>query len=370
MKSKKIYINREIMVSDDLISAADAEINAVLKDAVAGTVIYTAGYTKVKQKSLDGAWVEAAAPEGSASGSGSGSTTVSWNNLADRPFYETLSESVIFDEKGVSFATSEDNPSGIVNLFAYNAIDSGESCRIVVDGVTYDMVYESVEIAEGIRTLMMTPTNDVFRIENGNMRFTDKGVHDVKVAVLMLEEIKPLHEKFLSEKITSSAGYTNTTTMGEVFNVSYEQFVEGSSNVATGSSSHAEGMNVHATGDCSHAEGYGAQASGYHAHAEGSFTIAQGYDSHAEGSKTIASGDNQHVQGKYNIEDSDNRYAHIVGNGDTDARSNAHTIDWDGNAWFAGSVEGTFCILRSSESDKRFKLTVDDAGELSVTEIV
>jgi hypothetical protein len=33
------------------------------------------------------------------------------------------------------------------------------------------------------------------------------------------------------------------------------------------------------------------------------------------------------------------KYAHIVGNGaDEDNRSNAHTLDWEGNAWFAGDV--------------------------------
>lgn len=33
------------------------------------------------------------------------------------------------------------------------------------------------------------------------------------------------------------------------------------------------------------------------------------------------------------------RYAHIVGNGNSDSdRSNAHTLDWNGNAWFAGKV--------------------------------
>ena len=31
-------------------------------------------------------------------------------------------------------------------------------------------------------------------------------------------------------------------------------------------------------------------------------------------------------------------YAHIVGNGEESARSNAHTLDWSGNAWFAGKV--------------------------------
>ena len=57
----------------------------------------------------------------------------------------------------------------------------------------------------------------------------------------------------------------------------------------------------------------------------------------AFGSKTTAQGENQHVQGKYNIADTIN--AHIVGNGsDSSNRSNAHTLDWSGNAWFAGDV--------------------------------
>ena len=49
-------------------------------------------------------------------------------------------------------------------------------------------------------------------------------------------------------------------------------------------------------------------------------------------------------------------------------RSNAHTLDWDGNAWYAGSVEATALILKS-ESGKRFKITVNDNGELSTVEI-
>ena len=47
------------------------------------------------------------------------------------------------------------------------------------------------------------------------------------------------------------------------------------------------------------------------------------------------------VQGKYNILDrkSPNTYAHIVGNGTSNsARSNAYTLDWQGNGTFAGTV--------------------------------
>lgn len=50
------------------------------------------------------------------------------------------------------------------------------------------------------------------------------------------------------------------------------------------------------------------------------------------------------VQGKYNILDrkAENTYAHIVGNGTSDtARSNAYTLDWQGNGTFAGTVSSS-----------------------------
>ena len=110
---------------------------------------------------------------------------------------------------------------------------------------------------------------------------------------------------------------------------------------ASGSCSHAEGYNTIASADQSHAEGYNTVASGNGSHTEGEFTTASGGCSHAEGDNTIASSNYQHVQGKYNIEDANDKYAHIIGNGTENNRSNAHTLDWEGNAWFAGQVEGT-----------------------------
>lgn len=116
---------------------------------------------------------------------------------------------------------------------------------------------------------------------------------------------------------------------------------EGSSTQATGEGSHAEGQNTQASGLHSHAEGENSIASGLVSHAEGWNTEAKGKCSHAEGNGTTASGEYQHVQGKYNIKDATNKYAHIVGNGNYDTCSNAHTLDWHGNAWYAGQVEGT-----------------------------
>ena len=129
-----------------------------------------------------------------------------------------------------------------------------------------------------------------------------------------------------------------TTASGE------NSHAEGDGTIASGTYSHAEGDGTKATKWGAHAEGCDCESSGFTSHAEGNRTTASGDNSHAEGKYTKASSDNQHVQGKYNIEDTEGKYAHIVGNGtDGDKRSNAHTLDWNGNAWYAGklSQEGT-----------------------------
>ena len=67
------------------------------------------------------------------------------------------------------------------------------------------------------------------------------------------------------------------------------------------------------------------------------------------------------------------KYAHVIGNGESDtSRSNAHTVDWDGNAWYAGTIEGTALIIKSSTegSNKRFKISVDDSGTIIATELI
>ena len=140
----------------------------------------------------------------------------------------------------------------------------------------------------------------------------------------------------------------------------YYSHAEGMNTKASGLCSHAEGSNTTASGDYSHAEGNNTTASGYYSHAEGSGTTASGILSHTEGLGTKAQGHHQHVQGKYNIEDTERKYAHIVGNGTADnARSNAHTLDWNGNGWYKGklSQDGT----PTEDKDLTTKKYVDDA---------
>ncbi len=154
----------------------------------------------------------------------------------------------------------------------------------------------------------------------------------------------------------------------------FSSHAEGDGTTASGSRSHAEGATTTASGVAAHAEGYNTHAHGIYSHAEGWLTYAEKYAhaeglsaealgnaSHAEGQGTIAQGAAQHVQGRWNDLLDDN-YSHIVGNGTSNAnRSNAHTLDWSGNAWFAGTIEATGIILTSPNGSK-YKITIDNDG--------
>ena len=175
-------------------------------------------------------------------------------------------------------------------------------------------------------------------------------------------------------------------------NSAYDAHAEGCGTTVTGSAAHAEGQQTIAKGTSAHAEGIETEANGSFAHTEGNSTIANGSGSHAEGCYTIANGNYNHVFGKYNVEDSFNylpewtantsyevgdivkvttisgnettiqaykcktannddtftsnkwnwyyqmQYVEIVGNGETNARSNARTLDWEGNERLMGDL--------------------------------
>lgn len=116
-----------------------------------------------------------------------------------------------------------------------------------------------------------------------------------------------------------------------------------------------------ASGLGSFAEGYSTSATGRAAHAEGESSIATGQHSHAEGIGTRAVANDQHVQGRYN--EASGNYADIVGNGTSISdRSNAYTLDWDGNAWFAGKVSAD---NPTDDGDLTTKAYVDRLKDIS-----
>lgn len=140
------------------------------------------------------------------------------------------------------------------------------------------------------------------------------------------------------------------------------------------SSIHDVGAYSFAVGDKEKASGYASCAIGYTSHATGVASCAIGYASHATGYYSIAMGyqtmtnlDCQTVIGKLNKKDSTSIF--VIGNGTNDSsRSNAFTVDWDGNTWAAGSITATgsvngtdfngFTINKSVPSNAKFTDTV------------
>lgn len=190
----------------------------------------------------------------------------------------------------------------------------GNAITCSINNYTIEVFNDSTNI-----TLVITKTNED---DTTATTFTDLAIYE--------EEVKYLDNKYLETDLTLQ----NSISLGRI------------GDIGAGSS----------------AIGYDVEASGDYSHAEGNCTTASGENSHAEGASTIASSQFQHVQGKYNIEDTNRKYAHIVGNGAGDAkRSNAHTLDWQGNAWYSGklSQEGT----PTEDKDLVTKKYVDDNKE-------
>ena len=145
----------------------------------------------------------------------------------------------------------------------------------------------------------------------------------------------------------------------------------GENNEASGEASFGEGVNTKATGKGAHTEGVGTTAEGEASHAGGTNSVAKGINSFVHGKNLIAGGNNQNVLGKFNIEDTEEKYAQIVGNGESEEeRTNAYTLDWKGNAWYAGDVyvggtrQGDASKL-AKESEVALKVNKEDGKGLS-----
>ena len=142
---------------------------------------------------------------------------------------------------------------------------------------------------------------------------------------------------------TTASGYASHAEGSETRASGEYSHAEGRDTEASGTSSHAEGYNTTALGAYSHVEGRDAYASGLYSHAEGRFTEASGSYSHAGGYATTAQRKSQTTIGEYNIADTGGtdettrgNYAFIIGNGTANnAKSNALTVDWDGDVCLA-----------------------------------
>lgn len=134
----------------------------------------------------------------------------------------------------------------------------------------------------------------------------------------------------------------------------------GAYSFAVGRGNKASGYTSCAIGCLSVAIGDFAFATGRSSCANNDYSIAMGY-------QTMTNLDCQTVIGQLNKKDSTSIF--VIGNGTNDAnRSNAFTVDWDGNTWAAGSITATgsikgtdfngFTINKSVPSDAKFTDTV------------
>ena len=330
--------------------------------------------------------------------SGGSGGTISWNDLEDKPFGEEEVTAEVISETQL---TVVGEGQAIAQTDFLHPLSVGVEYQVVWNGVVYNCVCAEIDPGTGSLTpalgnmmfiggdtsdepfLLLKVPDDMIGAIGANLMamFMDASA-EVTVSISgTFTAIRQIDEKYIPKaKLTNimdgalngSLRTKNTKVESSEYKLGENAFASGTDTSASGYSSHAEGDGTNAGGASAHAEGVLTIASGDFSHAEGFATEARAFYSHTEGYGTIATRNYQHVQGAYNIEDTEKKYLHIVGNGEVGKyRSNAHTIDNDGNAWFAGTVEGTAMIVKSSTtgSTKRFKITVDDSGTLSAVEV-
>lgn len=165
-------------------------------------------------------------------------------------------------------------------------------------------------------------------------------------------------------KRTSKGGYylTSNNNGSDVRNVGNHSFVFGDGNIyasgefsgAIGSNSSNKGYSAYTIGNQVYGEtnnyvfitGMICMGTNHFQFISGNFS--NWYDKNrAEGAQVfgkgcISSSDWSMTAGKYNANDTNKEYAHVVGNGTSNSsRSNAYTLDWQGNGTFAGTVSSS-----------------------------
>ena len=249
----------------------------------------------------------------------------------EKTHYSTYTQETVFEEYTI------ENQSGawIRDQSLLTDVVAGSAYTVVYNGKEYNLIaYNDENFGPSLGNVSILSsgedTGEPFYFGNLSRAisqilayFTTDGPHVFSIRGTT-EKVTPLPGKYVGGGVYPGSGLYSTA-------------IGASSAYASGQASVALN-NAIAKGDQALAEGFG-HAEGDYSHAEGSWTYATGVCSHAEGLYTQANGTGQHVQGKYNLTDDQGKYAHIVGNGQgTDSRANAHTLDWNGNAWFAGQI--------------------------------
>lgn len=240
-----------------------------------GSFAYTGGYDTIFQKDLSGHWIEVS--------NGDGPHTLAWGNITEKP--------VVFPPDAKNLQAS-----GNVSIITGN---NGEvpTFAVAQGGTTVtgacSVAFGSGATSTGAPSLAIGPGASA----TGNC--------------------------------SMALGPGNASGQ-------YSLAIGGGAKASNSCSFSAGPNNV--TGAYAASFGNGNTSQGNNSISEGSGTTAIGMGSHAEGGGTVAASQFQHVSGTANIVDDQNEYAVIVGNGTAQTPSNAYTLDWQGNAQFAGDV--------------------------------
>lgn len=252
--------------------------------------------------------------------------------------YGTAGQYIVTNGDGtIGFVDGSDSgEAGFNDIYAKETLNLGRASNSVVGEYSATMGYSNkatayAAVAEGYytsATASYSHSEGSYTESNGSSSHAEGNSTEANGESSHAEGD---HTK-ANKSYTHSEGYYTTADADGAH-------AEGYNTEANGQYSHVEGYSSKSNGSGSHAEGNSTEANGSYSHAEGSHTKANANYSHAEGLGTVASGYYQHVQGAYNVEDTENKYAHIVGYGSSNSdRRNIHTLDWEGNAIFAGDV--------------------------------
>ena len=278
-------------------------------------------------------------------------TWITYTYVGDISLYHKPMDGLLNDPQNVPFLITEHYGSGKNWLDVYTSV-AGEH-TFLIEGV--DASYDRI------------PTDliygDVFAPFQYTKDYDDRQGLSFGANRLVTTEHKPPMYAFGYCNVVSGQGACAVGMMNEASG--NEAMAFGFANKASGAYSHVIGARNIASQNRSHAEGQWTIASGGMDHVEGDGSRSAAMAAHVEGGGTYADASQPyiHISGvnnaistetgktvtitKYNedgtVRSTSTRnlgkYAEAIGNGDSDqARSNARTLDWDGNEELAGGL--------------------------------
>lgn len=321
-------------------------------DKVSGKGLSTNDYTAAEKEKLAGVSYGAEANQNAFSSVKVGNTTLTATAKTD-----TLE---LVAGSNVTITPDEQNKTVTIEAAAGSAGNIGEGTgykSVILNDTQYSYADGDYSRAQGQYTHAYGNYSNAEGYGSTAGRQDDKGSY-------IAGHAEGNYTEATGQAAHSEGSFTHATASGS--------HSEGHTTTASGENSHSEGMSTTASGGAAHSEGANTVAAGYQAHAEGFQTIANGNTSHSEGDNTAAYGKSTHVFGAYNEYDDQVQpydrgpYVEIVGNGNYETRSNARTLDWNGNEWVAGEIRvggndyasGSKLATESYVDDKDFEFTV------------